>query len=60
MMSDDRSTLPIAALTLARYQWRNAYSALVSMGLNRLLLQHTPGLRFWKLLGSARGLAFGP
>ncbi len=50
---------PIAALTLARYPWRNTYSALASMGLNRILLRRTPGLRFWKLLGSARGLAFG-
>jgi heme-degrading monooxygenase HmoA len=29
------------------------------MGLNRLLLRNVPGLRFWKLLGSASGLAFG-
>ena len=50
----------IAALTLARYPWRNAYGALVGMGLNRLRLRRVPGLRFWKLLGSAHGLAFGP
>jgi hypothetical protein len=30
------------------------------MGLNRFLLRGVPGLRFWKLLGSAHGLAFGP
>lgn len=59
-MIDHPSTSPIAALTLARYPWRNAYGALARMGLNRRPLQHTPGLRFWKLLGSARGLAFGP
>jgi heme-degrading monooxygenase HmoA len=44
---------------LARYPWRNSYAALASMGLNRLPLRNVPGLRFWKLLGSARGLAFG-
>jgi hypothetical protein len=50
---------PIAALTLARYPWRNAYGALVGMGLHRLWLRRVPGLRFWKLLGSAQGLGFG-
>jgi len=59
-MTYARSNQVIAALTLARYPWRNAYGALARMGLNRILLRHTPGLRFWKLLGSARGLAFGP
>jgi len=29
------------------------------MGLNRLLVRRVPGLQFWKLLGSAQGLAFG-
>jgi heme-degrading monooxygenase HmoA len=50
---------PIAALTLASYPWRNSYAALVGMGLNRLRLRRVPGLCFWKLLGSAQGLAFG-
>jgi len=45
---------------LARYPWRNSYTALVDIGLNRVLLRRVPGLRFWKLLGSAHGLAFGP
>ncbi|HEU5100716.1 MAG TPA: hypothetical protein VFU22_16925, partial [Roseiflexaceae bacterium] len=59
-MTTDPSTEIIAALMLARYPWRNTYGALASMGLNRLLLRRAPGLHFWKLLGSARGLAFGP
>jgi hypothetical protein len=51
---------PVAALMLARYPWQNVYAGLMRMSLNRLWLRRTPGLRFWKLLGSARGLAFGP
>jgi len=58
-MPADAALEPIAALTLVRYPWRNSYGALVGMGLNRILLRRVPGLRFWKLLGSARGLAFG-
>jgi hypothetical protein len=53
------TTDPIAALTLVRYAGRNTYSALAGLGLNRIRLRRVPGLRFWKLLGSARGLAFG-
>ena len=45
---------------LARYPWRNSYTALVDIGINRVLLRRVPGLRFWKLLGSAHGLTFGP
>jgi heme-degrading monooxygenase HmoA len=53
------TTDPIAALTLVRYAWLNTYGALTGMGLNHIRLRHVPGLRFWKLMGSARGLAFG-
>jgi hypothetical protein len=49
----------IAALTLARYPLHAVYGALVRMGLNRHWLRRTPGLRFWKLLGTAREPAFG-
>jgi heme-degrading monooxygenase HmoA len=58
-MTHNPASGSIAALTLARYPWRNAYGALAGMGLNGILLRRVPGLRFWKLLGSARGLAFG-
>jgi hypothetical protein len=58
-MPDNAIIQPIAALTLASYPWRNSYAALVGMGLHRLRLRRAPGLRFWKLLGSAHGLAFG-
>jgi hypothetical protein len=58
-MTHHLATSPIATLMLARYPWRNSYVALASMGLNRILLRNVPGLHFWKLLGSAQGLAFG-
>jgi hypothetical protein len=58
-MTDLPATDPIAALTLVRYPWRNTYGALAGLGLNRIRLRRVPGLRFWKLMGSARGLAFG-
>jgi heme-degrading monooxygenase HmoA len=58
-MTHNSATEPIAALTLAHYPWRNTYGALAGMGLNRILLRRVPGLRFWKLMGSASGLAFG-
>ena len=50
----------IAALTLARYPPRAVYGALLRIRFAQPRLRRVPGLRFWKLLGSADGAVFGP
>jgi hypothetical protein len=49
----------VAALTIERYPPREVYGALVRMGIDRFWLRWAAGLRFWKLLGTARGQTFG-
>jgi len=51
---------PIVAFTLARYPKRASITALAHLALDRWPLWHTPGLRFWRLLGVGRGKAFDP
>jgi heme-degrading monooxygenase HmoA len=51
---------PIIAFTLARYPRRTSLSGLAHLGLDRLPLWRTPGLRFWRLLGVGKGKAFDP
>lgn len=50
----------IVAFTLARYPRQNRIAALAHLGLDRWPLAHTPGLRFWRLLGVGCGRTFDP
>jgi heme-degrading monooxygenase HmoA len=51
---------PLAALTVLHYPARAVPGAMLRQGLDAARLRRTPGLRFFRLLGTARGRGFGP
>ncbi len=51
---------PVVAFTLAHYPQQYSLAGLAHLGLDRLPLSQTQGLRFWRLLGVGKGRVFDP
>lgn len=54
----NKDETPVVTLNLFRFQYWHKAWAFLQMGRGRFLLKNMPGLRFWKLMGTGKGIGF--